>query len=160
MKTHELSTIYVDFMHVRSHNETLADTIQQEYYRIEPHLRAAVYEFMRQHVPEHTEMKQHTRQFFVAFKNHPNVIKIRDLKTEKIGQLTTFEGTVTRSSQVRPELLIAQFRCHDCQTVVKNIVQQFKFTEPTVCPNPTCENRKFWTLDHKNSTFVDWQKLR
>lgn len=160
MKRHELTTMFVDFMHMTTFNARMAQTIEQEYYRVDPFLRSAVYDFIKQHQPEHTEVKSQSRQFFVSFKNHPNVVQIRDLKTDKIGQLATFEGTVTRSSQVRPELLIAQFRCHDCQTVVKNVVQQFKFTEPTICPNPTCENRRFWTLDHKYSTFVDWQKLR
>merc|ERR1719445_109178 len=160
MKRQELTTMYVDFMHVQSYNETLAVNIVEGYYHVDPYLRAAVFEFVKQHQPEHTELKNSAREFFVSFKNHPNIVKIRDLKTDKIGQLSTFEGTVTRSSQVRPELLIAQFRCYDCQTVSNNVVQQFKFTEPTVCPNSACENRTNWTLDHKNSTFVDWQKLR
>merc|ERR1719445_1873334 len=151
MKRQELTTMYVDFMHVQSYNETLAVNIVEGYYHVDPYLRAAVFEFVKQHQPEHTELKNSAREFFVSFKNHPNIVKIRDLKTDKIGQLSTFEGTVTRSSQVR---------CYDCQTVSNNVVQQFKFTEPTVCPNSACENRTNWTLDHKNSTFVDWQKLR
>jgi len=160
MKNNELTTMYVDYMHVHSWNDQLSTNIEQEYYHVEPYLRAAVFEFVKQHQPEHTEVKNSAREFFVSFKKHPTICKIRDLKTERIGQLSTFEGTVTRSSQVRPELMIAQFRCFDCQTVSSNIVQQFKFTEPTVCGNATCENRTNWTLDHKNSTFVDWQKLR
>lgn len=36
--------------------------------------------------------------------------KIRDLRTNKIGQLTKLEGTVTRTSEVRPELLSASFQ--------------------------------------------------
>jgi DNA replication licensing factor MCM6 len=41
-------------------------------------------------------------------------------------------GTVTRSSQVRPELLRGTFTCLECGTDNKNIQQQFKYTEPKV----------------------------
>ena len=55
--------------------------------------------------------------------------RIRDLKTKKIGQLLTIIGTVTRTSEVRPELVSGTFTCLDCSTVVRNVEQQFKYTE-------------------------------
>lgn len=38
--------------------------------------------------------------------------------------------------------------------------QTFRYTEPTQCPNMTCMNRQGWRLDIRQSTFVDWQKVR
>lgn len=38
-------------------------------------------------------------------------------------------GVVTRTSEVRPELLQGTFKCLDCGNVVKNVEQQFKYTE-------------------------------
>ncbi len=51
------------------------------------------------------------------------------------------QGTVTRSSEVRPELYLATFKCLDCQAEVANVQQLYKFTQPLICPNPTCGNR-------------------
>jgi len=76
-----------------------------------------------------------------------SVDKIRDLKANKIGCLTTFQGTVTRSSEVRPELLAGSFDCLMCGKKILNIEQQFKYTEPKKCNNLKCDNRTKWTLD-------------
>ena len=65
----------------------------------------------------------------------------RDLKVEKIGHLSCFCGTVTRTSEVRPELFLGTFKCDSCLTVMKNVEQQFKYTTPMICSNPTCGNR-------------------
>ena len=63
------------------------------------------------------------------------VYRIRDLRTQEIGKLTTISSTVTRMSEVRPELLFAKYTCLDCGTQTENpIEQQYKFTEPTRCP--------------------------
>ena len=51
------------------------------------------------------------------------------------------QGTVTRSSEVRPELYLATFTCAECQAEIANVPQHYKFTEPLICPNPTCGNR-------------------
>ena len=50
-------------------------------------------------------------------------------------------GTVTRTSEVRPELFMGCFRCLECGTVIRNVEQQFKFTEPAICPTDTCQNK-------------------
>lgn len=61
---------------------------------------------------------------------------------------------------MRPELLLATFTCEACRTVVPNVEQTFRYTEPTQCPNLTCGNRAGWRLEIKQSSFVDWQKVR
>ena len=48
---------------------------------------------------------------------------------------------MTRSSEVRPELYLATFTCLECQHEVANVQQQYKFTQPLICPNETCGNR-------------------
>lgn len=77
-----------------------------------------------------------------------------------MGQLLSISGTVTRTSEVRPELYLGTFQCNDCRTVIKNVEQQFKYTEPTICQNPICGNRSSWTLLIEQSLFLDWQKVR
>ena len=48
----------------------------------------------------------------------------------------SFSGTVTRTSEVRPELLSGVFHCELCGTTSSPITQQFKYCEPVKCNNP------------------------
>ncbi|CCE62971.1 hypothetical protein TPHA_0D03350 [Tetrapisispora phaffii CBS 4417] len=105
-------------------------------------------------------LRQVDRIFQISFFNLPIVNRIRDIKSEKIGHLLSISGTVTRTSEVRPELYKGSFTCDVCRAIVDNVDQAFKYTEPTFCPNPSCENRSTWTLNVSRSKFLDWQKVR
>ncbi|KAL1597815.1 MCM DNA helicase complex subunit mcm6 [Paraconiothyrium brasiliense] len=109
---------------------------------------------------EKTANQQTDKIFTLAFYNLPLISRIRQLRTESIGRLLSISGTATRTSEVRPELSMATFICEACNTVVPNVEQTFKYTEPTQCPNTVCMNREGWRLDIRQSTFVDWQKVR
>lgn len=107
-----------------------------------------------------TTNQQTDKVFAIAFYNLPLVSRVRSLRARNIGQLLSISGTVTRTSEVRPELSVATFICEACRVVVPNVEQTFRYTEPTQCPNATCNNRQAWQLDIRQSTFVDWQKVR
>ncbi|KZF23297.1 DNA replication licensing factor Mcm6 [Xylona heveae TC161] len=109
---------------------------------------------------EKTTNQQTDKLFTLAFYNLPLVSRIRQIRTGSIGKLLSISGTVTRTSEVRPELSLATFLCESCRTVIPNVEQTFRYTEPTQCPNKTCGNRQAWRLDIRQSTFVDWQKVR
>lgn len=167
----EINTIYVDFDHLHSFNEETAMAIQEHYYRFDPYLRKAVQDLVQKHIPEYSKIGTalpsaneaemvKTRDFWVSWYGSPYVKRLRELKTNVIGQLVAITGTVTRTSEVRPELLFGTFRCLDCGTIVKDVEQQFKYTEPTSCPNPTCFNQHDWELIIQRSKFTDWQKVR
>lgn len=55
------------------------------------------------------------------------------MTTAEIGKLVAVTGVVTRTSEVRPELLQGTFKCLDCAAVIKNVEQQFKYTEVCAC---------------------------
>ncbi|KAF1955764.1 MCM-domain-containing protein [Byssothecium circinans] len=112
------------------------------------------------HQDKLTSNQQTDKLFTLAFYNLPLISRIRQLRTESVGRLMSISGTVTRTSEVRPELSMATFVCEACNTVIPNVEQTFKYTEPTQCPNTTCMNREGWRLDVRQSTFVDWQKVR
>jgi DNA replication licensing factor MCM6 len=88
------------------------------------------------------------------------IFRIRDLRTQKIGKLISLVGTVTKTSEVKPELIVGTFICKMCKSVVKNVEQQFRYSEPRICINPNCNNRTKWELSIDDSLFADWQKLR
>ena len=140
----------------------MAEAIELEYYRFEPFLRAAVQHIVGIENQNYVyDVDKGQREFFVSFYNMPRVERIRAMRTEKIGRLMSLSGTVTRSSEVRPELLFGTFICIDCGTVHAGIEQQFEYTEPQLCKNPQCRkgSKKFQLLLYK-SAFVDWQRLR
>ena len=90
----------------------------------------------------------------------PAINKIRDLKVQCLGRLMSIHGTVTRTTEVKPELLEGAFKCQECGEVKTGVEQQFKFTEPVKCKNDKCNNRTKWELLNSDSEFIDWQKLR
>ncbi|KIX10136.1 uncharacterized protein Z518_01217 [Rhinocladiella mackenziei CBS 650.93] len=104
--------------------------------------------------------QQTDKLFTLAFYNLPLVSRVRQLRTDQIGKLLSISGTVTRTSEVRPELALGTFICEACNTTVPNVEQTFRYTEPNVCPNLTCGNKLAWRLDIQKSTFVDWQRCR
>lgn len=109
---------------------------------------------------EKTRYQQTDKVFSLAFYNLPLVSRLRQLRTGQIGKLLSISGTVTRTSEVRPELALGTFICESCNSICPDVEQTFKFTEPAQCPNPICGNRVGWRLDIKRSTFVDWQKVK
>ena len=159
MASNERSTLYVDFRHVQQHQSDLADAIQAEYYHFEPTLREALREVMRR---EHAEYATDDKDFVVNFFNMPVQQCIRDLRTDKIAKLISFQGTVTRTSEVRPELLVAVFQCELCGARSDPVEQQFKYSEPVKCKNASCPNQKEWKLlsSTEGTKFVDWQRVR
>ncbi|KAL2094383.1 hypothetical protein ACEWY4_009102 [Coilia grayii] len=151
----ERNTLVVSFTNIEHFNQQLATTIQEEYYRVYPFLCRAVRHFARDHgtIPP-------SKEFYVAFSDFPTRLKIRELTTSKIGTLMRISGQVVRTHPVHPELVSGTFLCLDCQSVVKEVEQQFTYTQPSICKNPVCANRKRFMLDTNKSRFVDFQKVR
>lgn len=151
----ERNTLLVSFTELEGFNQELATTIQEEYYRVYPFLCRAVRNVARDHgnVPLNKE-------FYVAIQDLPTRHKIRELSSMRIGSLVRISGQVVRTHPVHPELVSGTFICMDCQAVIKDVPQQFKYSPPTICRNPVCNNRARFHLDTHKSKFIDFQKVR
>ncbi|EDM09875.1 minichromosome maintenance deficient 6 (MIS5 homolog, S. pombe) (S. cerevisiae), isoform CRA_b [Rattus norvegicus] len=151
----ERNTLVVSFADLEQFNQQLSTTIQEEFYRVYPYLCRALKTFVkdRKEIP-------FAKDFYVAFQDLPTRHKIRELTSSRIGLLTRISGQVVRTHPVHPELVSGTFLCLDCQTVIKDVEQQFKYTQPSICRNPVCANRKRFLLDTNKSRFVDFQKVR
>lgn len=176
MKTYEYSTLYVDYQHLLlRENGVLATAILEQYYRFSPFLLKGLHRLLKKYAPSllHTSLLHNTeetvsetstssqaneRVFQISFFNLPTVQRIRDIRSNKIGSLMSILGTVTRTSEVRPELYRACFTCDLCSAVIEGVEQVFKYTEPTACPS--CENQSYFTLNVSKSQFIDWQRIR
>ncbi|KAK0161566.1 hypothetical protein PV327_010025 [Microctonus hyperodae] len=151
----ERSTLVVSFEDIEKYNQVLSTTIIEEYYRIYPYLCQAVCNFVKD-----TGELRKEKECYVSLIDVPTRHKLRELTTAKIGTLIRISGQVVRTHPVHPELILGTFLCVDCNAVIKNVEQQFKFTNPTICHNPVCANKRRFILDVDNSVFVDFQKVR
>jgi len=170
------TTLFADYTHVNTYDTDLAEAIVSDYIRFESYLRQAIQSFLYDLHPDLQDPTQNNssstdndpnsnddtfkNKYFIAMHNLPSLLPLRSLRTDRIGALSSVSGTVTRTSDVRPELLVGCFRCHKCGITASNIAQQYHYTRPTLCRNPRCENRRDFLLELNGSTFCDWQKLR
>lgn len=159
LKERMRTTLYVDYDHMMRFNADLV-VVGEEFFRFEPYLRKTVEEFIVKHLKQENSaaVEMTGRNYWLSVYNLPTVRKLRDLRSEQIGELSSISGTVTRTSEVRPELLLGTFICMECDDLFENVEQQFRYTEPPMCQG--CQNKKDWKLDVEKSTFVDWQRVR
>ena len=159
------NTMFVDFSHIMTADIELAEAIQTDFHRFEPYLRRGIQQFVFEMHPELRNLSSNEtsmQQFFVAMFNLPTILPLRQLRTSMLCRLTSVTGTVTRTTEVRPELLVGAFRCNQCGLLAESIQQQYHFTRPTLCRNPRCQNTSAlqFILETERSVFGDWQKLR
>jgi DNA replication licensing factor MCM6 len=134
--------LHIDFEDVLYFGQGLADAIRHKYYTMEVRLRKAAKVFVGEIDKSlTTDGEGNDADMYLKFFNLPEQERLRDLKVEKIGELSCFSGTVTRTSEVRPELYLGAFKCDSCFTIMKDVPQEFKYTTPIICSNPTCGNR-------------------
>lgn len=120
MKTNKRSTMYIDCRHLSKINELeFLEEIHTDYFRIEPHLKRGLKKFMYEQFPEYA--KENT--FSLGWYNIMQIESIRDMKCSKIGKLVGIKGTVTKASEVRPELLQGLFSCALCGALTPLIEQ-------------------------------------
>jgi len=171
---------------VSFHPQDLQQVIEEKYFQVRDYLNQSVLQFLRVIQDDETISSQFTEdekagfkriieqqrtdgdrdsqnlEYAVAFFNLEYMYSIRSLKTHTLGKLVSISGTVTRTTEVKPELLEGTFHCLDCGRVISNVVQQFKVTMPTVCTSPACGNRKNFKLapNARTTRWGDWQRIR
>ena len=82
---------------------------------------------------------------------------IRDIRERHHGTLISVQGTVNKTTSVRPKLQQAAFECQRCGTL-SYIPQASGFTEPHECEG--CERQGPFDINFEQSEFVDAQTLR
>ncbi len=69
------------------------------------------------------------------FKNLPDQqnIRIRNLRSEHMGNFVTVEGVVRRASEVKPQILYGIFECQDCGAHIEALPSDKILAPPVVC---------------------------
>jgi DNA replication licensing factor MCM6 len=171
-------TLYVQIEHIEQIDASvvkfeppvLRNAIESKYMMMRDGLNAVVPQLLSKIEDPDPELQEEIRKardqdelkFTVAFYDLPLFSGIRDLRTEKLGRLVSICGTVTRTTEIKPELLVGTFQCNNCQREISGVAQQFKVTEPAMCPTRNCGNRTSWTsLPRAQTTrWGEWQRLR
>jgi len=85
---------------------------------------------------------------------------IRNIRAEHVGKFVQVEGIMTRSSEVKPEVKEAVFKCLRCGEPNRVMQIDEVFREPLICENPNCSRRGPFKLEVESSEFRDWQSIR
>jgi replicative DNA helicase Mcm len=94
----------------------------------------------------------------IRFKNLPQKIGVRNIRSDDINRFISVEGILRKTTEVRPRIVEAVFKCPAGHFTYKK--QKYgKFIEPDGCATDGCTFRKLELLP-KRSRFVDSQKLR
>ncbi|KAJ2780030.1 MCM DNA helicase complex subunit mcm6 [Coemansia javaensis] len=172
MRVDECATVFVNFGHLMAFDERAGQALLDNYLRLEPYMCQAARRFYRRVRRAGTgpgsgsgsggsgDDEDPAVDLSVSLFGLPGVQRVRELRADRIGALSCTSGTVTRTSEVRPELISGMFRCNECGTVCGPVAQQFKYTEPSICDSALCQNRVAWTLVVDQSAFADWQRVR
>ncbi|MCQ8893796.1 MAG: minichromosome maintenance protein MCM [Methanolinea sp.] len=94
----------------------------------------------------------------VRFFNLPRKIGIRQIRSDHINKFISVEGILRKTTEVRPRIVQAVFRCPAGHITIKE--QGYgRFKEPEGCATEGCTFKKL-ELMPRRSRFVDSQKIR
>ena len=82
------------------------------FYKYEPNLRDGLTRFMQHGDGNMNIIKKN--YYSLAIYNLPQMSKIRDMRTLSLGRLMSVYGTVTRTTDAKPELIMGNFQCMEC----------------------------------------------
>lgn len=105
------------------------------------------------------------KRFEVHFKA-PSADKakaIRDIKAEHMGKLVTVRGIVTRSTEVKPMMIVATYTCDRCGAETYQPVNSLTFTPISDCPSEDCRVNKSGGrlyLQTRGSKFMKFQEIK
>ncbi len=84
---------------------------------------------------------------------------IRELSSDYLNKLVSVEGVITKITDVRPKLHIAEFQCKHCGRIYK-IPQEGELYGKLVTPGVCACGRRDFKLIPEHSEFIDMQKMQ
>eukprot|EP00759_Apiculatamorpha_spiralis_P041885 PhF_6_TR40330/c0_g1_i1/m.59960/K02542/MCM6; DNA replication licensing factor MCM6 len=153
-------SLCVHWGHLVEYSAPDAEFIRLQYPKYRQALSEALYRVLTDIMGAEPK-ESHPLYYSVAFVGVPGFITVRSVRAADSGVLCNLKATVTRMTQVRPELVQASFSCQNCGTVSDPVVQEYTYTVPLVCKQDGCGNRDTWAVVHNRHTVIcDWQKVK
>lgn len=133
----------------------MADEILENPGMVIEDLREAI---KNQHVVKTKKGEQLPKEINLRFINLPIKICARDIRSEQINKMLSVEGILRKTTEVRPRIVEAIFRC-PAGHMTRRMQEYGRFIEPEQCGTEGCTFRKL-QLIAKRSRFIDAQKVR
>ncbi|WP_440950091.1 minichromosome maintenance protein MCM [Methanosphaerula subterraneus] len=133
----------------------MADEILENPGMVIEDLREAI---KNQHVVKTKKGEQIPKEINLRFINLPIKICARDIRSEQINKMLSVEGILRKTTEVRPRIVEAIFRC-PAGHMTRRMQEYGRFIEPEQCGTEGCTFRKL-QLIAKRSRFIDAQKVR
>ena len=87
-------------------------------------------------------------------------VDVKDIRAVNINKFIQVEGVVRRTTEVKPEIIEAVFKCDRCGELITVVQDNPYFKSPVTCTSPACGRNGPFTLMKMHSTFVDWQTIK
>lgn len=153
-------SLYIDYRTVEKAGKTglkLADELLRSPGKVIEDIRDAIRQFNLIFTKDEEDKADAVNIRFISL---PTKLAIRDIRAQDINTLVTVEGIIRKTTEVRPRLTSAVFRCLQCGTLTPPYSQNYgRFQEP-FRPCSGCERQTKMELVPSRSTFIDAQKLR
>jgi replicative DNA helicase Mcm len=150
-------SLYIDYREIEKFGKagiSLADELLENPGKV----LEDVWDAIRSNQLIRTRDGKEPRGINIRFKNLPQKVGIRHIRSDDINRFISIEGILRKTTEVRPRIVEAVFKCPAGHFTVKK--QKYgKFIEPDGCATDGCTFKKLELLP-KRSKFVDSQKLR
>ncbi|HYY91055.1 MAG TPA: minichromosome maintenance protein MCM [Candidatus Dormibacteraeota bacterium] len=149
-------SIIIDFDDLISFDPALARSIVEKPDDFIAYSSSAATAQMRVEDPEYAE---HVGKIFARFRRFPEKTALRRIGAEHIKKLALVDGIVVRTTQVRPTIVSAVFRCRKClETIVQDQEGELIRGPGTHCP--FCKQSTSFELMEEQSKFKNTQEAR
>ncbi|MBN1896269.1 MAG: minichromosome maintenance protein MCM [Candidatus Aenigmarchaeota archaeon] len=85
-----------------------------------------------------------------------SIVNIRDLRSKHIGKMISIEGIVRRASEIRPEIIAIDWKCLECESIIRSGVKGTFISKPFRCSNSvdgkSCDGKSF---DEHKKVMID-----
>jgi replicative DNA helicase Mcm len=150
-------SLMIDYRDIESYGRTgvrMADELLENPGKVIEDVKNAI----RNHQLVKAKDGKTPRGVNIRFVNLPRKLQVRDIRSDHINTFLSVEGILRKTTEVRPRVVEAVFRCPGGHKTIKS--QSYgKFKEPDGCATDGCTFKKLEMI-HKDSRFVDSQKLR
>jgi replicative DNA helicase Mcm len=157
MPEREQVSLTVDFQDLMSEDPTFVTSASENPIAFLRQADEALVSAMRSDSPEYVASLDKSL-IKLRFKNHPDEVKLRAIRSRHIGKIINIGGVMMRASEVKPLLVETTFQCRLCDTEIPQKQEEGRYTEPPQCP--TCQKKTPLKMLPQKSTFQDWQKVR
>ncbi len=153
-------SLIIDWNDLYLYDSRLARLLINEPDRVLKMFKEAIYEIVQQENPTYAEEAQ---EFFPRIRNLPEVIPLRQLRSEYIGKLVMVEGILVRATPIKEKIVRARYlhvhpECNqEFDWPLEGEMGEFIETPP-VCPLCGKLGGHFKLLSEK-SKMIDWQKI-